>query len=126
MSSDGDEPRSFRIRGRAAFPFSRSRSMASNGVADAESGTPSDNEGGRTVYRIGGSIIHGRMADGPTSGTSTPKRADDPPRPGPEAGDVRTEGVADQPPPLELPNRTIRFPDEAPASQESPREPQSL
>ncbi|KAI8300874.1 Na(+)/H(+) antiporter 2 [Colletotrichum sp. SAR11_59] len=126
MSSDGDEPRSFRIRGRAAFPFSRSRSMASIGVADAESGTPTDNEGGRTVYRIGGSIIPRRMADGPTSGTSTPKRADDPPRPGTEAGDVRTEGVADQPPPLELPNRTIRFPDEAPAAQESPREPQSL
>ncbi|KAF9878570.1 sodium/hydrogen exchanger family protein [Colletotrichum karsti] len=124
MSGDGDEPRSFRVRGRVAFPFGRSRSVASNGVADAESGTPSETETSRAVYRIGGSIIPRQQGQ---SGTSTPKRLDEPAqRSGPEDGVLQTE-VADRreasaPQAPELPSRTIRFPDETPAPQGSPRE----
>ncbi|KAL0940697.1 sodium hydrogen exchanger family protein [Colletotrichum truncatum] len=111
MSGDGDDPRPFRIRGRVSFPFGRSRSEG----LDAESRAQSDNETGRTVYRIGGSIIPRGLTDAGQSAPSS-KRPDDPNmHSGAEDGGGVTGASA--PPPPELPNRTIRFPDETPAPQ---------
>ncbi|WYZ37525.1 hypothetical protein EsH8_II_001031 [Colletotrichum jinshuiense] len=127
VSGDGDDPRPFRIRGRVRFPFGRSRSEGiEEPVFDAESRTQPENEGDRAIYRIGGSVIPEQPPTGVgQSGMSAPwsKRPEQPgQRSGPDNGSTQTKAAdhwapTSTPPPPELSSRTIRFPDETPASQ---------
>ncbi|KAK1597674.1 sodium/hydrogen exchanger family protein [Colletotrichum navitas] len=123
MSGAGeDNTQPFRIRGRVVFPFGRSRSLGLEGqrAYDAESRaqSPSGNERSRPIYRIGGSIIPQNTADAEGPGASAPElgRPGQPEqRLGPEDGDgtqTKAAGQHEAPVPPELPNRTIRFPDE--------------